>query len=194
MVFIEIEIDGFKFKLQYGVYRYSISGKQSEYPGVILDVDTPIDNPAYIKALHEAFQQYPIVGKVIDAVNMCITDSPDQFNNTEAEYRRSILELALSQKAIDIEAHREDLENFLYALNMTRHGRPKAHSYSAYLNSDHWKQTRQKALENAEYQCWECGSKDRLHVHHLTYENIGGELPEDLMVLCASCHAKIHNQ
>lgn len=28
----------------------------------------------------------------------------------------------------------------------------------------------------------------RLHVHHRTYERLGEELPEDLVVLCEVCH------
>lgn len=31
-----------------------------------------------------------------------------------------------------------------------------------------------------------------LHVHHLTYENLGNEADEDLLVLCKDCHREIH--
>lgn len=32
----------------------------------------------------------------------------------------------------------------------------------------------------------------RLEVHHLTYERIGHEHPDDLIVLCPACHADVH--
>jgi len=38
-----------------------------------------------------------------------------------------------------------------------------------------------------------CSSHDAtLDVHHKTYENYGDERPEDLVVLCRSCHQKVH--
>ncbi|MHA2066094.1 MAG: HNH endonuclease [Candidatus Thorarchaeota archaeon] len=57
-------------------------------------------------------------------------------------------------------------------------------------NQTHWKAIRQKILERDGNKCTECSSTDKLHVHHLTYENEGNEKPEDLITLCHSCHAK----
>jgi hypothetical protein len=37
-----------------------------------------------------------------------------------------------------------------------------------------------------------CRSKDGLQVHHRTYERLGEEVPEDLTVLCLSCHNQWH--
>lgn len=31
-----------------------------------------------------------------------------------------------------------------------------------------------------------------LHVHHLHYDSIGAECPEDVMLLCSDCHEMIH--
>jgi len=62
-----------------------------------------------------------------------------------------------------------------------------------YLRSDHWKQTRIKALTSSHFSCCGCGCKDMLQVHHLTYENLGSESGEDLMVLCSRCHGLAHD-
>jgi hypothetical protein len=46
-------------------------------------------------------------------------------------------------------------------------------------------------LRSADYRCERCGSPGdarSLEVHHLTYERLGRELPEDLMVVCWPCH------
>ena len=64
--------------------------------------------------------------------------------------------------------------------------------YAEYLQTDHWRSTRAKALRRADYACQICGSKEHLHVHHRTYVRRGEELPKDLIVLCESCHALYH--
>lgn len=64
--------------------------------------------------------------------------------------------------------------------------------YKAYLQSEWWKKRRKKALHRANYQCEECYTEEKLHVHHLSYKNIGNERPEDLQVLCAACHYHKH--
>lgn len=60
--------------------------------------------------------------------------------------------------------------------------------YLDYLNSDLWKQRRMALLEKAEFKCRACGENDCLEVHHLTYERLGNEDPNDLVVLCKSHH------
>ena len=65
--------------------------------------------------------------------------------------------------------------------------------YKAYLQTFHWIQTRNKALERAGFKCQLCNSDDNLQVHHRTYENLGDEQNADLIVLCANCHKKFHD-
>lgn len=65
--------------------------------------------------------------------------------------------------------------------------------YRAYLYSEHWKQFRQIAIEHYGECCADCGTTEGVfNVHHLTYENIGRELLEDVVVLCRDCHHKRH--
>jgi hypothetical protein len=63
--------------------------------------------------------------------------------------------------------------------------------YSEYLNSPEWKQRRAECLRMSKYTCARCGlvkPASQLHVHHLTYERLGNELPADLQVVCLACH------
>lgn len=70
----------------------------------------------------------------------------------------------------------------------------KTMPYKEYLQTDHWKNVRKRALFRANYKCQLCGSKENLNVHHNTYENRGEEKDEDLVVLCENCHGKFHDK
>jgi len=61
-----------------------------------------------------------------------------------------------------------------------------------YLDSPGWKARSRRAILEAGESCQQCGATGTLQVHHLTYERVGQELPEDLLVLCISCHNAIH--
>ena len=68
--------------------------------------------------------------------------------------------------------------------------------YRKYLQSEHWKAFRLKALERAGYACQLCNRKQKdgatLHVHHRSYTRIGHEDEMDVVVLCSECHKKFH--
>ena len=81
--------------------------------------------------------------------------------------------------------------------------------YEQYLASPQWRLRRERALRLAFYRCQSpvcpdhqarlltdaelaSRSRYRLEVHHLTYARVGRELDDDLIVLCADCHAAIH--
>ena len=68
-------------------------------------------------------------------------------------------------------------------------------SYEKYLETDKWKEIAKKARARAQYKCQLCGERHKpLHVHHNTYEHIyyETEYPEDLVVLCSTCHTNLH--
>lgn len=67
--------------------------------------------------------------------------------------------------------------------------------YLNYIKSDEWYNLKIDLLEVRGCKCEKCGKKKHptsLHIHHLTYERLYDELPADLMILCALCHAKEH--
>lgn len=64
--------------------------------------------------------------------------------------------------------------------------------YAAYLESNAWKRMRAVMLEKAGGRCQVCNRDRRLNVHHRTYERIGNEIPDDLIVLCEPCHKLFH--
>ncbi|KKL66391.1 hypothetical protein LCGC14_2145460 [marine sediment metagenome] len=66
--------------------------------------------------------------------------------------------------------------------------------YREYLETDHWENTRRRALNRANYKCEMCNGKGVLHVHHKTYARRGDEWMADLIVLCKNCHAKFHDK
>lgn len=64
--------------------------------------------------------------------------------------------------------------------------------YGDYLKTKHWAKVRSHAIERADRRCQQCFSRDRLEVHHMTYERRGEERPTDLIVLCHDCHQRRH--
>jgi 5-methylcytosine-specific restriction endonuclease McrA len=65
--------------------------------------------------------------------------------------------------------------------------------YEKYLATPEWGYRRREMVKAAERKCGRCGRySPNLDVHHLTYERLGNELPEDLIVLCHDCHSLEH--
>jgi 5-methylcytosine-specific restriction endonuclease McrA len=66
--------------------------------------------------------------------------------------------------------------------------------YKEYLLSDEWAQLKIDLFNHRGRCCEKCNRKKNLSVHHLTYENIYNEEPEDLIILCRLCHAKVQGK
>ena len=67
--------------------------------------------------------------------------------------------------------------------------------YPEYLKTLLWEARRYEALNRAGHRCQACGRGRRevtLDVHHNSYERLGKELPEDLVVLCRDHHRLFH--
>lgn len=68
--------------------------------------------------------------------------------------------------------------------------------YEKYMSTKQWIELSRKVRENKK--CFMCDSDEDLNVHHLNYDNIkyeevGNEFNSDVIVVCATCHRKIHN-
>lgn len=69
----------------------------------------------------------------------------------------------------------------------------KTMPYEDYLNTPHWHEVREAALERAGHRCQVCNHYGKnLQAHHRTYENRGNESPQDIIILCGDCHALFH--
>jgi len=66
--------------------------------------------------------------------------------------------------------------------------------YQKYLKSKEWSDIRNDLFHVRGRACERCGSTNRLQVHHITYKNVFKEEPEDLEILCDSCHKKEHGK
>lgn len=66
--------------------------------------------------------------------------------------------------------------------------------YTAYLWTREWRSTRRAKLDDVGYRCRVCKQSKDLHVHHLTYDHVGHEWLEELIVLCQGCHQSVHEQ
>jgi hypothetical protein len=66
-------------------------------------------------------------------------------------------------------------------------------SYKSFLRTIYWSFIRDYLLEKIP-KCSQCGSNERLNVHHRSYEHHGWEHLnlDDLIVLCQECHKNQH--
>lgn len=65
-------------------------------------------------------------------------------------------------------------------------------TYDEYIQSDLWRRVRDRAIRLARWKCERCSTQRSLQVHHKTYARLGCESPEDLEVLCLTCHMGHH--
>lgn len=61
-----------------------------------------------------------------------------------------------------------------------------------YLSSPQWKALKQQRLTLANHKCENCSSTSRLELHHVTYARLKNEHINDVLILCNSCHSKLH--
>lgn len=66
--------------------------------------------------------------------------------------------------------------------------------YLAYLRSPQWQAKRARILTTRGHRCEVCHHAERLSLHHLSYARLYDELDADLLVVCESCHAAMHNR
>jgi len=66
--------------------------------------------------------------------------------------------------------------------------------YREYLVSKKWASIKRAVYFFYEEECYICRNNDRLHVHHKTYDRLFHEDLDDLVLVCNSCHSKIHDK
>ncbi len=64
-------------------------------------------------------------------------------------------------------------------------------SYREYLKSDRWFRFRERILLKRGRKCEECGRRELLELHHLSYVRLGHERPADVKILCKFCHSVV---
>ncbi len=67
-------------------------------------------------------------------------------------------------------------------------------TYKEYLQSDHWKRTKERYYAVRKRECWVCGTDRQIDLHHKTYDNIGRERIPDLVPLCRLHHGQFHQE
>ena len=68
--------------------------------------------------------------------------------------------------------------------------------YDDALASAHWRKLHKIAEKRSNRRCEKCGRCTEnalfvLSLHHVTYERLGAELPEDVLLLCPRCHREL---
>jgi hypothetical protein len=128
-----------------------------------------------------AMHSMDVSGGIIDIFDACTT--VEAVNQIELAVRRWLDLTLIDRPEADWVSHRARWrrDDILSGMN-----------YREYLQSDHWRNMRLVALQRANFHCQVCNADTRLDVYHRTYERRGHELPDDLTVLCRSCHETFH--
>lgn len=66
--------------------------------------------------------------------------------------------------------------------------------YYEYLQSEEWHNKRISVLERDRHACVLSGRRDKLQIHHLTYDRVGCEELSDLVTLNKTVHYAIHDK
>ena len=66
------------------------------------------------------------------------------------------------------------------------------YNYLDYIKSTPWKEKCKSIKLARGNKCQVCGSGNNLQVHHNTYDRLGCEDDNDLVLLCKSCHFLFH--
>lgn len=91
------------------------------------------------------------------------------------------------------EKHRQTFRYQTYSIGHRQFaGQRTVGDYQTYIDSPEWKEKAKTVRDHFGNQCQLCHGKGMLHIHHNTYVRLGNERPEDLTVLCASCHELFH--
>lgn len=63
-----------------------------------------------------------------------------------------------------------------------------------YCQTEVWRELRYKRLQLDHYRCAQCGTAINVQVHHIRYPDVWGmeSVEDDLITLCAECHAETH--
>ena len=71
--------------------------------------------------------------------------------------------------------------------------RPKADHLR--LDSVSYESLRQQILRRDGWRCQSCGTMSNLEIHHREFRSHSGEdSEENLITLCATCHARVHRR
>lgn len=69
-------------------------------------------------------------------------------------------------------------------------------NYHTYIRSHAWRTKAKDLKVAAGWRCQRCGAQhglgNQLHIHHLSYANLGRETAADVTVLCGPCHKLAH--
>ena len=66
--------------------------------------------------------------------------------------------------------------------------------YHEYLKSPEWRALKNQIIKERGLACQLCGTKEQIHLHHMSYKRLGREDKRDLLLVCRSCHLYVHGE
>ena len=106
------------------------------------------------------------------------------------EYLNEELNKEIEKRAIKLSKGQKVYKNW-QKKKKRKNKENKPINYLRYIKSKKWFRKRLEVYQ-VQKECFGCGIKNNLDVHHLTYKNLGKEKLEDLITLCRKCHSEVH--
>lgn len=116
-------------------------------------------------------------------------DIPNKYRPIEDYYHKNVVKIYNRIREINTEAYNRNSGIYEEMDNVWKQ------RYSEYLNSPEWLNRREKLFHVYGTTCSnpQCNSDRNIQVHHLNYDNVGKEQLFDLIVVCRSCHERLHS-
>jgi 5-methylcytosine-specific restriction endonuclease McrA len=89
-----------------------------------------------------------------------------------------------------------DWKNLIHRIHLcTRDSMRIRHKPRVKLSPEEYTVVRKKVLERDSWRCQDCGAIKELQVHHIKPRSqLGGDVMQNLIALCATCHGKRHRR
>jgi len=176
--------------------KLGIERKQDQTIPLLMTREEVLTHKADNQQIISTVDDYPSLHILFDNEDTMSAFVKDYVSRKSVVFRNSVVLIDQVGDKIHVTYHHKKISRMGPE---TEHG-PTIHTfnvskidYREYINSPEWYK-KSSEIKKRVGKCQVCGSQYNLRTHHNTYENLGDEKPEDLIVLCDTCHGIFHRR
>lgn len=139
------------------------------------------ENEIIAKAIKRVKSKHIIPRQLIYICERCEVKDKERFDDV-VTYQKMMLEIKMYGYVCDkCEEYFEQLYDNIGC------------NYRKYLRTEHWVEFSTQQKQNSP-NCEKCGDSTQLHCHHKHYQTLFRERPQDVAILCKSCHQREYDE